>query len=123
MSTILVVEDSYTQRQMIANLLAAAEFTVTAVKDGIEALEQIHQARPDVVILDILMPHLNGYEICRRLKSNPITANVPVIFCSLKSSNVDRYWGLKQGADAYIGKPFQPKELVETVKNLLRNYK
>ncbi len=120
MSTILVVEDSRTQRYMVTQLLAASEFTVTAAKNGIEALKQIRQACPDVVILDVVMPHLNGYEVCRRLKSNPATKNLPVIMCSLKSTNVDRYWAFKQGADAYISKPFQPKELIETVKMLLR---
>jgi twitching motility two-component system response regulator PilH len=119
MSTVLVVEDSRTQRQMVTNLLCASKFTVAAAKDGIEALEQIHQVCPDVVVLDVVMPHLNGYEVCRRLKSNPVTKNVPVIMCSLKCTNADRYWAFKQGADAYIGKPFQPKELIETVQQLL----
>ncbi len=119
MSKILVVEDSRTQRYMVTNLLAASEFTVTAAKDGFEALEQIRQGCPDVVILDIIMPQLNGYEVCRRLKSNPATKNVPVIMCSLKSTDADRYWAFKQGADAYISKPFQPTELIETVELLL----
>ncbi len=121
MSTILVVEDSRTQRYMVSSLLVDSKFTVCAAKDGIEALEQIHQARPDVVILDIIMPRLNGYEVCRRLKSNPATKKIAVIICSLKCTHVDRYWALKQGADAYIGKPFHPKELITTVKQLLRN--
>jgi twitching motility two-component system response regulator PilH len=120
MSNVLVVEDSRTQRYMVTNLLAASEFKVTAAKDGIEALEQIRQACPDLVILDVVMPHLNGYEVCRRLKSNPATKNVAVVMCSLKCTNVDRYWAFKQGADAYIGKPFQPSELINTVKLLLR---
>src|SRR5919199_6179017 len=119
MSKILVVEDSRTQRYMVTNLLAASDFTVSAAKDGLEALEQMRQACPDVVILDVIMPHLNGYEVCRRLKSNPATKNVPVIMYSLKCTNADRYWAFKQGADAYISKPFQPKELIETVKLLL----
>jgi twitching motility two-component system response regulator PilH len=121
MSKILVVEDSRTQRYMVTNILTASQFTVTAAKDGIEALKQIRQACPDVVVLDILMPHLNGYEVCRRLKSNPATKNIPVIMCSLKCTNADRYWAFKQGADAYVGKPFQPKELIETVKQLLNS--
>lgn len=120
MSTVLVVEDSRTQRYMVTTLLAASEFTVTTAKDGVEALEQMRQACPDVVILDVIMPQLNGYEVCRRLRSNPATKNVPVIICSLKCTNADRYWAFKQGADAYIGKPFQPSELIETIKHLLR---
>ena len=121
MSKILVVEDSRTQRYMVTNILTASQFTVTAAKDGIEALQQIRQACPDVVVLDILMPHLNGYEVCRRLKSNPATKNIPVIMCSLKCTNADRYCAFKQGADAYVSKPFKPKELIETVKQLLNS--
>jgi twitching motility two-component system response regulator PilH len=63
---------------------------------------------------------MNGYEVCRKLKTDPKTQNVPVIMCSSKAEEFDRYWGMKQGADAYIVKPFQPKELVATIKQLLR---
>ncbi len=121
MSTILVVEDSVTQREMIKDLLRNSGLTVTVASDGVEALEQIQGNCPDLVILDIVMPRMNGYEVCRRLKSDPKTQNVPVVMCSSRSEESDRYWGLKQGADAYIAKPFQPTELVGTVKQLLRN--
>jgi twitching motility two-component system response regulator PilH len=63
---------------------------------------------------------MNGYELCRRLKSDPKTQNVPVVMCSSKGEEFDRYWGMKQGADAYIAKPFQSIELLGTVKQLLR---
>ncbi len=62
----------------------------------------------------------DGYEVCRRLKSDPKTQNLPVVMCSSKSEEFDRYWGMKQGADAYIAKPFHPQELVGTIKQLLR---
>ncbi|KAB8332929.1 response regulator [Scytonema tolypothrichoides VB-61278] len=120
MSTVLIVEDSVTQREMITDLLKANGLTVTHASDGIEALEAIQIACPDLVVLDIVMPRMNGYEVCRRLKSNPKTQNLPVVICSSKGEQVDHYWGIKQGADAYIAKPFQPTELVETVKHLLR---
>lgn len=121
MSTVLVVEDSITQREMIRDLLRNSGLTVTVASDGVEALEQIQGNCPDLVILDIVMPRMNGYEVCRRLKSNPKTQNVPVVMCSSKGEESDRYWGMKQGADAYIAKPFQPTELVGTVKQLLRS--
>ncbi|HEY9846179.1 MAG TPA: response regulator [Candidatus Caenarcaniphilales bacterium] len=120
MSTILVVEDSTTQRAMISDLLQKSGLHVTSVPDGIEALEQIKQRRPDLVLLDVVMPRMNGYEVCRRLKADPSTHKLPIILCSSKAEEFDRYWGIKQGADAYITKPFQPKELVGTVKQLLR---
>jgi twitching motility two-component system response regulator PilH len=120
MSTVLIVEDSVTQREMITDLLKASGLTVTHASDGVEALEAIQTACPDLVVLDIVMPRMNGYEVCRRLKSNPKTQNLPVVICSSKGEQVDHYWGIKQGADAYIAKPFQPTELVGTVKQLLR---
>ena len=70
--------------------------------------------------MDIVMPRMNRYELCRRLKSDPKTQNVPVVTCSSKGEEFDRYWGMKQGADDYIAKPFQPVELIGTVKQLLR---
>jgi len=120
MSTILIVEDSIFQREMMTDLLKANGLEVTHASDGAEALEAIHKAPPDLVVLDIVMPRMNGYELCRRLKSDPKTQNVPVVICSSKGEEFDRYWGMKQGADAYIAKPFQPIELVEIVKQLLR---
>lgn len=120
MSTVLVVEDSVPQREMITELLRGIGLTVTVASDGMEALEQMQSQRPDMVVLDIVMPRMNGYELCRRIKADPSTQNVPVVMCSSKGEEFDRYWGMKQGADAYIAKPFQPTELVGTVKQLLR---
>jgi twitching motility two-component system response regulator PilH len=120
MSTVLVVEDSVTQREMITDLLRGSGLDVTVASDGVEALEKIQGSHPDLVVLDIVMPRMNGYEVCRRLKADPKTQHVPIVMCSSKGEEFDRYWGMKQGADAYIAKPFQPTELVGTVKQLLR---
>ncbi|MCU0536365.1 MAG: response regulator [Hydrococcus sp. Prado102] len=120
MSEVLVVEDSPTQQQIILDLLKNSGLKVTIVQDGVEALEHVQKFNPNLVILDIVMPRMNGYEVCRRLKSDPKTKDVPVILCSTKAEEFDRYWGMKQGADAYIVKPFQPVELLGTIKQLLR---
>ncbi|NBD14978.1 MAG: response regulator [Cyanobacteria bacterium] len=122
MSTVLVVEDSVTQRQMISDLLKGSGLnaSVISVGDGVEALEQIKTQPPDIVVLDIVMPRMNGYEVCRQIKTDPNTENVPVIMCSSKGEEFDKYWGMKQGADAYIAKPFEPTELIGTIKQLLR---
>lgn len=121
MSTVLVVEDSPTQREIIIDLLQGSGLTVMIATDGMEALQHMQEAAcPDLVVLDIVMPRMNGYEVCRKLKTDPKTQNVPVVMCSSKGEEFDRYWGMKQGADAYIVKPFQPKELLATVKQLLR---
>jgi len=120
MSKVLVIEDSVTQREMIANLLRDSGLTVIEAIDGVEALDKIQDTPPDLVILDIVMPRMNGYEVCRRLKADPKMQGVPVVMCSSKGEEFDRYWGMKQGADAYVAKPFQPTELVGTVKQMLR---
>lgn len=120
MSTVLVVEDSLSQREMITDLLRKIGLKVSTAGDGLEALESIQSHTPDVIVLDIVMPRMNGYELCRKLKADPATQHVPVVLCSSKGEEFDRYWGMKQGADAYIAKPFQPAELVGTVKQLLR---
>ncbi len=120
MSKVLVVEDSVAQRQMISELLKKGGLNVSVASDGVEALEQFAAYNPDIVVLDIVMPRMNGYEVCRRIKSDPKTQNIPVVMCSSKGEEFDRYWGMKQGADAYIAKPFEPVELIGTVKQLLR---
>jgi twitching motility two-component system response regulator PilH len=121
MTTVLIVDDSSTLREMISDLLLKAGMTVLEAKDGIEAKEKILANPPELVVLDIVMHNMNGYELCRWIKNNPSTENVPVVLCSSKNEEFDRYWGMKQGADAYIAKPFRPVELVDTVKHLLRS--
>jgi twitching motility two-component system response regulator PilH len=120
MNKVMVVEDSLTQRKMICDLLKDSGLQVSVASDGVEALAEVQKNCPDLMVLDIVMPRMNGYELCRRLKSDPKTRNIAIVMCSSKGEEFDRYWGMKQGADAYIAKPFQPTELVGTVKQLLR---
>ena len=120
MNEILVVEDNLSQRLMISDLLKNNGLNVTVVGDGIEALEQIEKSKPDLVVLDIVMPRMNGYEVCRRIKNDVKTKSVPVVICSSKGEDFDRFWGLRNGADAYVVKPFQPIELISTIRQLLR---
>ncbi len=120
MSTVLLVEDSQTTREVIANLLKKQGLKVQCAKNGEDALSLLKEMTPDIVVLDIILPKMNGYEVCRVIKSNPKTKDVPVIICSSKKEDFDRYWGMKQGADAYIAKPFQGSELIATIKQLLR---
>ncbi|NES19065.1 MAG: response regulator [Symploca sp. SIO3E6] len=119
MSTVLVVEDSPTQQRMIAELLIKDGISVIVADNGLEALEQVKEQNPDLVVLDIVLPKMNGYEVCRQIKSNSETQNLAVLMCSAKKEEFDRYWGMKQGADAYIVKPFQPQELLVKVRQFL----
>lgn len=118
MTTILVADDSAVQRQLIAGLLAENGFSVVTATNGAEAIAKIGKAAPDAVILDIVMPEMNGYEACRHLKNNPKTQHIPVILCSTKGMAADIYWGQKIGADAYLVKPFSPEELMATLRRV-----
>ncbi|MCU0525630.1 MAG: response regulator [Elainella sp. Prado103] len=120
MSTVLVVDDSQTVRQMLSELLQKGGLTVIEAVNGLEAKEKIQAKRPDLVITDLIMPEMNGYELCRWMKNEPSTQAIPILICSTKDQEFDRYWGMKQGADAYITKPFQAGEMLTTVKQLLR---
>jgi twitching motility two-component system response regulator PilH len=123
MRTILVADDSAALRELISGLLIENGFSVKTAVNGIDALEQAGQISPDLIILDVVMPEKNGFQVCRSLKQEPATQHIPVIICSTKDTQADHYWALKQGADAYIVKPFPEDELIGTVKQLLRNSK
>ncbi|MBE9039971.1 response regulator [Oscillatoriales cyanobacterium LEGE 11467] len=116
MTTVMVIEDSLAQRELISHIINRGGWKVTKFSDGIEALRSLNSQLPDLILLDVVMPRMNGYEVCRRLKKNQTTKNIPIILCSSKGHQSDRYWAMKQGADAYLVKPFHPIELLKTVK-------
>lgn len=117
---VLVVDDSPSQREMIAALLRDSGMVVAVASNGEDAFSYLQSKLPDLVITDVVMPQMNGYEFCRKLKNNPATGHIPVLMCTSKGEEFDRYWGMKQGADAYIAKPFKPDELRITVRKLLQ---
>ena len=120
MGTVLVVEDDLTQRRILSKLLARLGLNLIFADDGVEALSLVESHSPDLVVLDIIMPRMNGYEVCRRLKSHDKTYKPAVLIYSNKSEACDYYWASKQGADAYVSKLCPPQELVDTVKHLLQ---
>jgi len=119
MGMVLVVDDSALAREMLVTELRRSGFTVDTAIDGAEAKVKIEARLPVLVVTDLIMPNVNGYELCRWIKTNAKTQKLPVIMCSTKSEDFDRYWGMKQGADAYITKPYQPKDMINAVKYLL----
>jgi len=120
MVTILIVDDSSSLRATFTEILSSLKMKVLTANNGNEAVAVLGEQVPDLVITDLIMPEMNGYELCRWVKNNPSTKSVPVLMCSTKSEEFDRYWGMKQGADGYLTKPFQPSELVSTVKSMLK---
>ncbi len=115
---ILVVDDSWTDLTLIATSLRESGFDVVIAADGEEALEKVGTERPQCVVLDVVLPKLNGFQVCRKLKQNDLSRNIPVILISGKNTPLDKKWGLQQGADMYITKPFDKDELLMGVRSL-----
>jgi two-component system OmpR family response regulator len=120
MQKILVVDDDANIREVLCFALAKAGYATASAENGAQALKRFAAERPQLVVLDILMPELDGTEVCRKLRADPANAGVPIIFLSSKDDEVDRIVGLELGGDDYIGKPFSPRELVARVKACLR---
>jgi two-component system, chemotaxis family, response regulator PixH len=120
MGTALVVEDSITDMQIFAQCLKQSGINVVVVQSGEEAIAAISRQKPDVIVLDVVLPGCSGFELCRELKGDAKTSDIPVVICSTKGGEMDRFWGMKQGADAYLSKPIDQEEFVRTIKQLIR---
>ncbi|MEB3180313.1 MAG: response regulator [Nostocaceae cyanobacterium] len=118
MSTILVVEDSRCQRECISHQLRYSGWDVIEAGDGMEALDCIEALNPNLVLLDLVMPHMDGYGVCRMVKANPQTRVIPVVFLTGYLQKLDWRSGIKY-AEACISKPWKPQELVNTIKRLI----
>lgn len=116
---ILVADDNLNILEVIKMEFESMDFAVLTAVDGEEALEKVYKEFPDLIILDIMMPKINGYEVCRRLKASPLTADIPIIMLTAKSQKEDKFWGRDAGADDYVTKPFDPVELEALVEKLL----
>src|SRR6056300_614619 len=118
--TVLLVEDESAQREMLAYNLEAEGFDVITADNGEDGLILVDENDPDLIVLDWMMPQLSGIEVCRRLKSNSKTCQIPVIMLSARADEVDRVRGLETGADDYVAKPYSVIELMARVKAHLR---
>lgn len=117
---ILIVDDVYSELQVMQNALEPLGAEIITAMDGLDAEKKIIELRPDAVVLDVLLPQKNGFQICRDIKSSPDTKDIPIILISSKNQDSDKFWGMKQGADEYMTKPFNPQELLETVARYLK---
>jgi DNA-binding response OmpR family regulator len=120
MTHILVVDDDAPVQHSVRRVLEKAGFTVTVASNGREALEIIAQRQPDLVVLDIIMPEMDGIEVCRRIRADPYIAKLPVLFLTAKGRPTDIAHGLDVGGDDYLTKPFEVVELPARVRALLR---
>ncbi|HXU30598.1 MAG TPA: response regulator [Thermoanaerobaculia bacterium] len=112
---ILVVEDSPTELAITTSALAGRGYRVLTAADGEEAIRKIRDDRPDLVLLDVVLPGKNGFQICREIKSKPDTQAIKVVLVTSKNQESDRFWGMKQGADEYLTKPFSTEDLLAVV--------
>ena len=119
MSTILVVDDSPTALKLVSKVLATAGHHIMTASDGEEAVAKATDAHPDLVVLDVMMPRKNGYQVCRQLKNDARTHGIKIILCTVQNQQADYLWGMQQGADAYLGKPFPEAQLLATVARFL----
>ena len=119
---ILIVDDDPDLTNLVKTILEAEDYRVYAAESGEEALGEVPKLRPDLIILDIILPGIDGYDTCKILKTDDHTNLIPIIILSIKCSVKDRIVGLNIGADDYITKPFDPDELAARVEAVLRGY-
>ena len=117
--TIMVVDDSPTDLTLMTSPLKEAGYQIITAVDGEEALAKAANERPALIVLDVILPKKNGFQVCRQLKTAPETEGIKVLLLTSKTQDSDRFWGLKQGADDYMTKPFEDEELVANVAKLL----
>lgn len=120
MATILVVDDEEPIQELLRFNLEKEGYLVSVAKDGQEALRQVLNDQPDLLVLDLMLPGMDGLEVCRRLRSNPKFQHIPVIMLTAKGEEFDKVLGLELGADDYMTKPFSPRELLARIKARLR---
>ncbi|MCS7214921.1 MAG: response regulator [Thermodesulfovibrio sp.] len=120
MFKILVAEDSIVDAKYIESILKEGDYEVLFAKDGEETEVLIKSEKFDLIILDVVMPKKNGFQICRDIKNNEETKDIPVIIVSAKKGEADIFWGKMQGADEYITKPFEPIDLMVAIKKCLK---
>lgn len=119
MPTILIADDMPDIVAVLASRFRALRFSVLEARNGLEALELAKKHHPDLVLLDVMMPELNGFQVCRKIKSDAALAATPVIMLTAKDSEADQFWGAEVGADLYLTKPIEPAAVVIHVQEML----
>jgi CheY-like chemotaxis protein len=118
-ATILVVDDSPVVVDLVREALQGDGYDVITARDGLEALDAVKRQRFDLILLDIDMPRMNGYQLCKLLKNDPSFRDIPIIMLTAKSSETDRMWGTKAGSDEYLTKPFNYAKVKEVLRRFL----
>ncbi|BAT54001.1 Response regulator receiver domain protein CheY [Nostoc sp. NIES-3756] len=116
---ILIVEDSPSELELMSRYLQESGYNVIKAAGAKEAMEKALLESPDAIVTDVVMPGMSGFELCRSLKKHPQTEKLPIVICSSKNLEIDRLWAMKQGADAYITKPYTRENLLRTIKSVV----
>ena len=119
MTKILIAEDERDIRELIGHTLRFAGYDAVLVSNGVDAVEAVGKEKPDLILLDVRMPRMTGYEACKQIKENPETRDIPVVFLSAKGQDKEIELGIASGAVEYILKPFAPTDLIAQIKKLL----
>ncbi|MEH1966318.1 response regulator transcription factor [Nostoc sp.] len=117
-ATILVIEDCLSELKSISRYLTDRGYNVIKATSAKEALEIILEEKPDAIVTDVVMPGMSGFELCRFIKTNPTNQKVSIVICSSKNQAIHHLWAKKQGADAYITKPYTPEQLLSVIQSL-----
>ena len=117
--TVLIVEDVPSEVALMSLYLESAGYQVVSALSGQEGLDKAISQKPDVIVTDVVMPGISGFELCRQLKRTPETQTVPIVICSSKGQDIDRLWGMRQGAESYLTKPYTQDQLIQAVKMAL----
>lgn len=115
---VLIVDDSATERKVLADLLNGYNFEISFAQNGDEGVEVAKSLKPDLILMDVVMPHTNGYAATRTLSKDEVTKDIPVIMCTTRSADTDKVWGMKQGAKDYLVKPIDKTLLIDKIKKL-----
>ena len=119
MPTILIADDTPSEAALMASVVKQLGYTASLVSDGEACLATAKTLKPDLILLDVVMPKLDGFNTCRKLKKDPDLAKTPVIMVTSKNQDSDRFWAEKQGANRFVAKPFTPETLTEAIQALL----
>lgn len=119
MGKILIVDDVPTDVALMKLAISGLGHAVIVANNGLAALDVVKAEKPNLVLLDIVLPKMDGFQVCRKVKRDPETAHIPIILVSSKTQESDKFWGFKQGANDFLSKPFENKQLVELVKKHL----
>lgn len=118
--TVLVIDDSATDREMLGRMLCRHGYRVLHAHDGEAGVALARSEFPDLILMDIIMPAMNGFQATRTLARDPLTRHIPIVVCSSKREETDRLWGMRQGARAYLTKPVDERELLDILATLAR---